>query len=73
MSANDRNDLAVLALTEIAQVTQLAEQQGVRRQFIYRQKHMAEPVLPKNRAWFKTNGMDAPTLNGIEMCQSGVA
>ena len=39
LSANERKGLAFLALTKIAQVTQLAEQQGVSRQFIYRQKH----------------------------------
>ncbi len=31
MSANDRKGLAILALTKIAQVTQLAEQQGITR------------------------------------------
>lgn len=45
LSANERKGLAFLALTKIAQVTQLAEQQGVSRQFIYRQKHKAEQAI----------------------------
>ena len=45
LSANERKGLAFLALTKIAQVTQLADQQGVSRQFIYRQKHKAEQAI----------------------------
>ncbi len=45
MPANERKGLAILSLTKIAQVTQLSEQQGSRRQFIYRQKHMAEQAI----------------------------
>ena len=45
MPAHERKGLAILALTKIAQVTQLVEQQDIRRQFIYRQKHMAEQAI----------------------------
>jgi len=45
MPAHERKGLAVLALTQIAQVTQLAEQHGISRQFIYRQKHLAEQAI----------------------------
>jgi hypothetical protein len=45
MSAHERKGLAILALTQIAQVTQLSEQQGISRQFIYRQKHMAAQAI----------------------------
>jgi hypothetical protein len=45
MSAHERKGLAILALTQIAQVTQLSEQQGISRQFIYRQKHMAVQAI----------------------------
>ncbi len=52
--AHDRKGLAVLALTQIAQVTQLAEQQGISRQFIYRQKHLAEQAIDQAFAPDKT-------------------
>jgi hypothetical protein len=45
MPAHKRKDLAILALTKVAQVTQLSEQHGISRQFIYRQKHMAEQAI----------------------------
>jgi hypothetical protein len=50
MPAHERKGLAVLALTQIAQVTQLAEQQGVSRQFIYRQKHKAAQAMDQSFA-----------------------
>ncbi len=54
MPAHERKGLAILALTKIARVTQLAEQQGVSRQFIYRQKHMAEGAIDQAFAPDKT-------------------
>ena len=45
MPAHERKGLAILALTKEAQVTRLSEQQGISRQFIYRQKHMAEQTI----------------------------
>ena len=45
MPANERKGLAFLSLTKIAQVTQLADQQGVSRQFVYRQQHKAEQAI----------------------------
>jgi len=45
MPAHEHKDLAILALTKEAQVTRLSEQQGISRQFIYRQKHMAEQAI----------------------------
>ncbi len=54
LSAHERKGLAFLALTQIAQVTQLAEQQGISRQFIYRQKHMAEQAIDQAFAPDKT-------------------
>ena len=45
MPANERKGLAFLSLTKIVQVTQLADQQGVSRQFVYRQKHKAEQAM----------------------------
>ncbi len=54
MPGHERKGLAILSLTKIAQVTQLAEQQGIRRQFIYRQKHMAEQAIDQAFATNKT-------------------
>ncbi len=45
LPANERKGLAFLSLTKIAQVTQLADQQGVSRQFVYRQKPKAEQAI----------------------------
>jgi len=45
MPAHEHKDLAILALTKEAQVTRLSEQQGISRQFIYRQKHMAKQAI----------------------------
>ncbi|MEO7231115.1 MAG: hypothetical protein ABIW96_00155 [Polaromonas sp.] len=45
MSANERQTLAVLSLAKTQQVTDLADQEGVSRQFIYRQQHKAALAL----------------------------
>ncbi len=39
MSANERKSLGILSLLKTQQVTDLADQQGVSRQFVYRQKN----------------------------------
>ena len=45
MSANERKSLGTLALLKTQQVTDLADQQGVSRQFIHRQKNIVVQAI----------------------------